>query len=195
MSYAVRPLTPSRWDDLLELFGERGAYSGRWCMFYRQSGKEFTANAHGGNRRAFKALVDGRRTPGLLAYDGGTVVGWCSVAPRGEFGRIERSPVVKPADDLTGVWSLVCFYIDRNHRGRGVATALLEAAEAYARKRGARWLEAYPVDPFGGRSGSAAVRKIDNATAFVGVASMFENAGFEVVTRRKPGRPIMRKRL
>jgi GNAT superfamily N-acetyltransferase len=182
-----RPLTPSRWDDLVELFGERGAYGGCWCMFFRIPQSEFnkgTRNKGRGNRRSFKKLVDGRKVPGLLAYIDGRPVGWCSVAPRSQFGRVERSPTTKPVDEEGGVWSIVCFYMDRRHRGRGVGSALLRAAIEHARKKGARIIEGYPID--------SSVRKVSNSEGYFGFQSMFEAAGFEEVARRSHSRPLMR---
>jgi GNAT superfamily N-acetyltransferase len=186
----IKTLTPGRWDDLLELFGERGAYGGCWCMYFRVRQSEFAEGTRvkgRGNRRAFKKLVDARKAPGLLAYLDGRPVGWCSVAPRSEFGRVERSPTSKPVDDEAGVWSIVCFYIDRRHRGRGVASALLEGAIEHARKKGARIVEGYPID--------SSVRKVPNAEGYYGFQSMFEAAGFEEVARRSGSRPVMRYRI
>jgi GNAT superfamily N-acetyltransferase len=90
-------------------------------------------------------------------------------------------------DDEAGVWSIVCFYIDRRHRGRGVASALLEGAVEHARKKGARIVEGYPID--------SSVRKVPNAEGYYGFQSMFEAAGFEEVVRRSPSRPVMRYRI
>jgi GNAT superfamily N-acetyltransferase len=130
-----------------------------------------------------KRLVQDGRVPGLLAYREGRPVGWVSVAPREEFGRIQRSPTLKPVDDKP-VWSIVCFFMHRGERGKGVGTALLAAAARQAVDQGARIAEGYPVDP--------ALRKFPNAEAYTGVISMFEGAGFREVARRG-GRPIMRK--
>ena len=72
----------------------------------------------------------------------------CSVAPRPEFSRILRSPKLRPAgaEESPGVWSIVCFFIDREHRRTGVAGTLLEAAVSWAREQGAEVVEAYPID-------------------------------------------------
>ena len=181
-------MTPGRWKDLVELFGwDRGAYSGCWCMWFRISQQEFSRNAPNGgapNREAMKRLVERGKVPGLLAYRDAKPVGWVSIAPREQFARIERSPVTKPVDDEPGVWSIVCWYIDRHHRGEGVGSTLLEAAIDHARRKGARIVEGYPVDP--------SHRAKSNAEAFVGVTSMFRAAGFQEVARRSAGRPVMR---
>lgn len=181
----VRPVTPSRWDDLVTLFGEeRGAYSGCWCMWFRESQREFSANGNDGNRSAMGGIVAKGRKPGLLAYLDGEPVGWISLAPREEFPRVERSRILAPVDDRA-VWSIVCFYIHRRHRGEGVGSALLDAAVKHAREQGARLLEAYPVD--------TSTRRVANAGAFTGTAVMFERAGFREVARRSDRRPIMRR--
>ncbi|MGH2693694.1 MAG: GNAT family N-acetyltransferase [Actinomycetota bacterium] len=156
-------------------------------MWFRVSSKEFSTNGNRGNRRALEELVESGRRPGLLGYIGGTPVGWVSVAPRSEFGRVERSPILKPVDQEK-VWAIVCFYIDRHHRGNGVASKLLRAAVDYAAARGARVIEGYPIDVQKRKS-------VASAELFVGTVDMFAGAGFVEVERRSPTRPIMRYRV
>jgi ribosomal protein S18 acetylase RimI-like enzyme len=92
---------------------------------------------------------------------------------------------MKPVDDRP-VWSIVCFFVDRDARGRGLADQMLRAAVEHARLAGARLLEAYPVDR------SERSRPDD---MFFGALSMFDRAGFSEVARRKPTRPVVRKTL
>jgi GNAT superfamily N-acetyltransferase len=179
----IHPATSGRWGDLTKLFGPNGAYGNCWCMWWRLGSKDFDGAAPGRKRSALRSLVRDGRNPGLLAYLHGEPVGWVSVAPREEFGRLERSAALKRVDDRP-VWSIVCFYIDRRHRHEGVGRALLEAAVDHARRGGARLVEGYPVDPL--------VRRYPAAEAFTGLAPMFEEAGFREVARRGK-RPIMRR--
>ncbi|HXH21646.1 MAG TPA: GNAT family N-acetyltransferase [Dehalococcoidia bacterium] len=185
-SVEVLPLTPERWPDLEALFGPRGAVGGCWCMWWRVPASAWESGKGEPNRKALRAIVDDGQSPGLLAYLKGKPVGWCSVAPRQDFTRLQRSRVLKPVDD-TPVWSVVCFFIARGHRSKGVGSALLRAATDFAAGRGAAVVEGYPVDPKVGR--------MPDTFAYTGVPSMFIRAGFEEVERRSPGRPIMRKRL
>lgn len=179
----IHPLTPDRWGDFETLFGPNGAVAGCWCMWFRQTSREFDKKHGEPNRLSMRAIVDSGRAPGLLAYVEGRPVGWCSVAPRSEFGRIERSRILRAAGGESA-WAVVCFFIHRAHRGRGVGEALLRAAVTDATERGARIVEGYPLDPGAGRA--------NNGAAFVGVAAMFREAGFVEVGRHSPGRPIMR---
>lgn len=182
----VHPLTPDRWPDLVRLFGPRGATGGCWCMWWRETRSEYERKQGAGNRRALKRIVDSGEVPGLLAYAGDRPVGWCALAPRERYPRLERSRVLARVDERL-VWSVVCFFVDREFRGAGVSAALLEAATAYARSRGARILEGYPVEPSGGR--------MPDVFAWTGAASAFRKAGFAEVVRRSPTRPIMRRAL
>ena len=76
---------------------------------------------------------------------------WCSVAPRGEYASLNRSPVLKPLDEVP-VWSIVCFYVAKSHRRQGVLEALIRAAVEYVGERGGRIVMRYHI---GGVSESA----------------------------------------
>jgi GNAT superfamily N-acetyltransferase len=188
MTLEVHALTPDRWDDLLTLFGPNGAYSNCWCTWWRQTGSEYSAGCgnHGaGNRVLLQRLTDAGLQPGLIGYRDRRPVGWVSVAPLDEFGRILRSPKLKPerGTPTSGVWAVVCFFIPRAERGAGVATELLGAAVEQARAGGATSLEAYPIDTRGERH--------DSAGLFTGTLSMVTEAGFAEVRRRSTYQPVV----
>jgi GNAT superfamily N-acetyltransferase len=189
----IVPLSPPRWPDLETLFGRSGADGGCWCMFYRRSASGFGDWNGAANRAALESIADRDPAPGLLAYADGAAVGWTGLGPREEFVRLERSRHLGRVDDLP-VWSLVCFFIRRDARSRGVARQLLQAAISYARAHGAPALEAYPVDP------DPDIGAIHAKSAYPGSVSMFEAAGFErirLTDSRRDGarRWIVRKDL
>ena len=191
MKLDVKPLTPSRWADFEAVFRAPGCSVARgcWCMFYRRSGEASAAPAGvtraEANRREMKSLVDGGEVTGLLGYREGVPVGWISLGPRERYAKLDRSPVMRAVDDKP-VWSMICFVVPSAHRRQGVARGLLEGAIAYARKKRVRLLEAYPVDRRG---------RTHDDNLWFGTRRMFEDAGFAVVARRKPGRPVMRRAL
>ena len=88
--FEFHPLTCERWEDLVQLFSPRGAPHDCWCMWWRLTTAEFERLKGEGNRTAMKKLVDSGKVPGILAFSGSRAVGWCSVAPREDFGRLER---------------------------------------------------------------------------------------------------------
>ena len=177
------PLTRKSWTAFQELFGPRGACGGCWCMYYRLKRSQFEAQKGDKNKAAMKSIVDSGYTPGILAIAGGRAIGWCAVAPRPEFSMLERSRILKPVDE-NPVWSIVCLFIEKSHRRKGVSVAMLKAAVDYVRKCGGKIVEGYPVEP----------RKKDmpDVFAFNGLASAFRKAGFKECLRRSETRPIMR---
>jgi len=183
--YRFKPVTQAQWDDLVALFGERGACNGCWCMWWRLRGSEFRAGVGAGNRQALRDLVDRGVIPGILAYDGEKPVGWCSVGPRQDFPRLNRSHQLRPVDDQP-VWSIVCYFAAREARGQGLMQALTEAAADYARSNGARIVEAYPTEPETERSG-------DNL--YMGVAHTLRQEGFVEVAHRGGPHHVLRRHL
>lgn len=188
MAITVRPLTPDRWPDLEAVFMAKGCSIARgcWCMYYRVSGKGTLTRPSETqavrSKAALKRLAANDPPPGLIGYRGKTPVGWISLGPREDFAKLERSPVMKPVDDQP-VWSIVCFVVPSEYRGQGVARELLAKAVDYAKRRGVKLLEAYPID-------KEETPKAEST--WFGSKSMFDEAGFEEVARRKPARPVVR---
>lgn len=185
-NFEYHSLTPDRWSDLEELFGARGACGGCWCMFWRLKRSEFETQKGDKNKAAFKAVVSSGEAPGILAYADGKPIGWCAIAPRETYPALERSRVLKRIDDKP-VWSIVCLFIAKPYRRKGVSVELLKAAAEYVRKRGGKIVEGYPVEP----------RKdeMPDVFAWTGLASAFLKAGFVECERRSETRPIMRRNV
>ena len=78
------------------------------------------------------------------------------------------------------VWSIVCFFVPRRLRLKGVARKLVRAAVDHAREMGATVVEAYPVDP-----DSPSYR-------FMGFVATFKALGFREVGRAGIRRHVMR---
>jgi len=94
----VRSLTPSRWSDLVRLFGPRGASGGCWCMYWRRKRSEYNANKGAGNRSAFRKIVQSGAPTGILAYRSGEPIAWCAIAPRADYGfrEVARRGATRP---------------------------------------------------------------------------------------------------
>jgi GNAT superfamily N-acetyltransferase len=181
-----RPLTPSRWQDLVRLFGPRGASGGCWCMYWRRKRSEYVRGKGAGNRAAFRRIVAAGGPPGILAYEGRRPIAWCAVARRSEYPVLANSRILSAVDDQP-VWSITCFYVHRDYRRAGVTVPLLRAAVDHVKRRGGGIVEGYPIDP-----GSSS---FPSAFAWTGLASAFRQAGFKEVARRSATRPIMQYRI
>jgi GNAT superfamily N-acetyltransferase len=174
----IKPVTPSRWGDFETLFETPGSPKYCWCMAFRTTPEE--VKIPGPKRKPLiKARVDAGTPVGLLGYLDGKPVAWVSIAPRDTYRRL-GGPKLQPGETI---WSLACMFVVRAHRQEGLSAELIEAAGAYAKKRGATVLEAYPVDPK-----SPSYR-------FMGFVPAFERLGFTEVQRAGTRRHIMRREL
>lgn len=174
-------LTPERWSDFEKLFGDNGACGGCWCMWWRLKRSVYEKQKGAENKKSIKKIVNSGIVPGILAYDDDNPIAWCAIEPRESYALLENSRVLKRIDDEK-VWSVVCFFVSRKYRRKGVTEKLLEAALNHAKKNRAKIVEGYPVD-----SG-----KTPSVFAWTGYASAFLKVGFKEVHRGSPTRPIMR---
>src|SRR5216117_3468098 len=111
-------------------------------MWPRLRRSNFQKQKGPGNKKAMKRLVQSGPPPGLLAYDDGRPVAWCALAPRETYHALANSRILKPVDDQP-VWSVVCFFVAKPNRRRGITVRLLREAAHFAEERGARIVEGY----------------------------------------------------
>lgn len=168
----TRAVDLSNWSDMEALFESKGGPQYCWCMPYRPM-----PTAERNSRPAKKAALQERVLQGvpigLLAYLDGAPVAWCSIAPRETYSGLGGD------QQLEKVWSLACFFIKREYRRQGMMTALIQAACKYARKKRAKYVEAYPVD-----EDSPSYR-------FMGFKPVFEAAGFALTGKEGSRRHVM----
>src|SRR5215472_3466946 len=179
MNLTIRPLTPDLWPALEDLFGNKGACNGCWCMYWR-IGSAYNKRSRDKNKRDFRAIVRRGPPPGLLALDGDLAVGWCQLTPRDDLPWLDHGKRFKRVDNKP-VWVLSCFYVRNRYRRQGVATELIAAALKAARRAKTTALEAYPRDAHASPGSS-----------FMGYTATFARAGFKTIACHVPARPIMR---
>jgi len=180
---SYHPLDKSGWKDFEKLFGERGACGGCWCMAWRLKNSDFQKQKGEDNKNSIRKIIYSNEEPGILAYYENMAVGWCAVAPREKYIRLEKSKVLQRIDDKP-VRSVSCFFVAKEFRRKGVSTELLKAAIEFCKSKGAKIIEAYPVVPYS--------ENIPASFAWTGIPSAFEKAGFKEALRRSRTRPIMR---
>jgi GNAT superfamily N-acetyltransferase len=190
---SIVPANEARWEDLQTIFGTRGQASRCQCQRYklrpRESFRSFPAEerAHRLLQQADCGHPDAAATAGLVAYLDGEPVGWCAVEPRTAYEglvRNNRVPWLDRAEDKRDdtVWAVTCLFTRAGFRKRGVSRALARAAVDFARERGARAIEGYPMT----------TKDVIIEELHVGTEGVFANAGFTEVSRPTPRRVVMR---
>ncbi len=178
------------------MFGTRGDAAYCQCQRYKLRRREAFAKFPV-EERAFRlrtqtnaGVPDAEATSGLVAYAGGEPVGWCAVEPRTAYEGLLRNARVPwegrsedKADDT--VWAVTCIFTRAGFRRRHIGTALARAAVDFARRRGARALEAYPLLTEPGQA-------VLSGELNVGTRSMFEAAGLTEVSHPTKRRVVMR---
>ncbi len=189
----VVPANEASWEDLAAVFGNRGSGSRCFCQRYKLAPGERFAGFPA-EERAWRlrqqsdcGFADAEQTSGLVAYAGAVAVGWCAVEPRPAYGSLVRHSRVAwldrdedRADE--SVWAVTCVFTRAGHRRRGVSRALVAAVVPFARERGARSLEGYPIT----------TTDVIEEELLVGTLSTFEAAGFRVVAHPTPRRVVAR---
>lgn len=192
----VVPANEAPWDDLQTVFGTRGTAVICQCQRYKLAPKEafksFPAEERALRLRAQTncGQPQAGTTSGLVAYVGGQPVGWCAVEPRTAYPgliRAYRVPWEDRAEDRAddSVWAVTCVFTRAGYRRRGITFQLVRAAVDFARERGARALEGYPMITQPGQ-------EITWDEMHVGNRSIFAAARFTEVSHPTPRRIVMR---
>ena len=189
----VVPANEASWEDLQTVFGTRGPAARCQCQRFKLRPREAFASfpaeerAHRLRRQTDSGHPGSRTTSGLVAYLDGEPAGWCAVEPRPAYAglvRNNRVPWEGRAEDKAddSVWAVTCFFTRVGFRKRGVSRALARAAVDFARERGARAIEGYPI----------ITKDVILEELLVGTRGVFAEAGFEEITRPTLRRVVMR---
>ena len=184
----VLPATLDRWEDVAALL-DGASDAGCWCQSWRGLDAKHLSGGRSRPELLRDQMAAGDPPPGFVAYLDDEPVGWVGIGVRTALPRLLNSRTIPKLDDEP-VWVIGCFRIRPGFRRRGVATALLDGVVEAARAAGAPSVEAYPIDPGG--------RRVEVGAGYVGIASMFDSAGFDrrlVTTAKSGGLPRLLVRL
>jgi GNAT superfamily N-acetyltransferase len=189
---SVVPANEASWEDIQAVLGTRGEPSSCQCQRYKmQPGESWASVGARGLASRLRTQTGGPAesgtTSGLVAYLDGEPVGWCAVEPRTAYEgllRNNRVPWAGRAEDKTddSVWAVTCLFTRAGFRKRGVSRALARAAVDFARERGARAIEGYPMT----------TKNVILEELHVGTEGVFADAGFAEVSRPTLRRVVMR---
>jgi GNAT superfamily N-acetyltransferase len=173
--YPVKPLDETTWPDFARLVEKHnGVWGGCWCMGFHPEGAGRGRTAAQNRSDKERRVCEGQAHAALV-YDGSTPVGWCQFGPTDELPRIKlKRAYLAGLTDLPD-WRITCFFVDRDYRGQGVASAALEGALGEIARLGGGKVESYPEDAEG--------RSVSGSFLHNGTVSMFERQGFRRTRR------------
>jgi GNAT superfamily N-acetyltransferase len=168
MPYTIKLLDASTWDAFAELVERNnGIYGGCWCIGYHPE--------CGQRELSYRAVKEDRvRTDrahaALVLDEDGAAQGWCQYGDPEELSNLkhrrnyDRDP--PPLPD----WRITCVFVDRRHRGQGIARAALEGALAQIGVLGGGRVEAISEVTEG--------REAQGRFLFSATVELFEQYGF-----------------
>jgi ribosomal protein S18 acetylase RimI-like enzyme len=167
MALTVQPLDASTWDAFAELVERNnGIFGGCWCIGFHPERGQWT------DGRAIKEarVRTGRAHAALVLDENGLAQGWCQFGGPAELPNIKhRRAYEKDAPPLPD-WRITCFYVDKKHRGQGIARAALEGALDQIARAGGGLVEAI--------SEVTAGREAPGRFLFSATVELFEQYGF-----------------
>ncbi|WP_203433452.1 GNAT family N-acetyltransferase [Jiangella asiatica] len=190
----VVPANEASWDDLQAVLGTADYAARCQCQRLKVAGWIWRDSTHEERVAMLRVQtacgVSGApATSGLVGYVDDEPAGWVAVEPRPAYPKLRGSRLPWSGRDEDkdddGVWAVTCMIVRKGYRGRGLTYPLARATVDYARDRGARALEAYPMITQPGK-------EITWGELNVGARQVFEEAGFTEVSHPTPRRVVMR---
>lgn len=169
VTYTVRPLDATSWCAFAELVERNnGVYGGCWCMGFHA---ELSRTDAAENRSRKKRRVrEGRAHAALVMDDSGAVQGWAQYGSPAELPGIKhRREYEKDAPPLPD-WRITCIFVDKKHRGQGIARTALDGALDQIAHHGGGLVEAI--------SEVTAGREAQGRFLFSATVELFEDFGF-----------------
>jgi len=166
-SYTTRPLDASTWDAFAELVERNnGVYGGCWCIAHHIEYERGVSDP----RTLKEQLVKAGRAHAALVFDEDDLAqGWCQYGSRDELGLKHTREYARDPPPRAR-WRIACIFVDKHHRGRGVARAGLEGALAQIAAAGGGLVEAISETTVG--------REAQSRFLFSATAELFEQFGF-----------------
>ena len=167
MPYTIRPLDASTWDAFAELVERNnGIYGGCWCIGHHREYERGVSDP----RTLKEQLVRAGRAHAALVFDEDDVAqGWCQYGGREELGLKHTREYAKDPPPPAR-WRIACIFVDKRHRGQGVARAGLEGALAQIATAGGGLVEAISEVTTG--------RDAQDRFLFSATVELFEQYGF-----------------
>jgi GNAT superfamily N-acetyltransferase len=170
---SVVSLDASTWEQFSELVERNnGIYGGCWCIGYHPE-----CGQKGISYRAVKEerVRSGRAHHALVVDEDGAAQGWCQWGDIEELSNIKHRREYDKDPPPLPDWRITCIFVDRKHRGQGIARMALEGALKQIAGQGGGLVEAI--------SEVTAGRQAQGRFLFSGTIELLEDYGFQRVRK------------
>jgi GNAT superfamily N-acetyltransferase len=167
VTYTTRPLDASTWEPFAELVERNnGIYGGCWCVAFHSAYERGVSDP----RTLKEQLVRSGDAHAALVFDEqGLAQGWCQYGSTGEISLRHRREYLKDPPPLAR-WRIACIFVDKRHRGQGIARAGIDGALEQMAAAGGGLVEAI--------SETTADREAQGRFLFTATVELFEEYGF-----------------
>lgn len=179
------PLTASTWDPFAELVERNnGIFGGCWCIGYHPE-----CGQKGISHRAVKEarVRSGRAHHALVVDESDVVQGWCQWGDVDELSNIKHRRAYEKDPPAVPDWRVTCIFVDKKHRGQGIARMALEGALKQIAGAGGGLVEAI--------SETTAGRDAHGRFLFSGTVELLDEFGFTKVRQVGKHAWIVSKRV
>jgi GNAT superfamily N-acetyltransferase len=165
--YTIRPLDAGTFDAFAELVERNnGIYGGCWCVAFHSAYQREISD----HRALKEQLVRAGQAHAALVFDArGLAQGWCQYGSTDELRLRHRREYLKDPP-RPAQWRITCIFVDKRHRGLGIARAGLEGALTLIAAAGGGLVEAISETTTG--------REAQDRFLFSATVELFEDYGF-----------------
>lgn len=183
---SIKELNIETWKDFEQLAQKHnGVWGGCWCTAFHPKSPE-QRKSQEATKSYKRRLVEEDRAHAALVYDGDTCVTWCQFGSPQELPTIYHKKEVESKMTIPD-WRITCFFVDRDHRKKGLSFYALNGALELIKNLGGGVVESYPQDTQG--------KKISNSFLYNGTRDIFEKADFNYEGKKGKNHCIMRKMI
>ncbi len=126
MTFSVTSLSAETWDAFAELVERNnGVYGGCWCISYHPECGQRHLNYRDVKEERVRT---GRAHAALVVDSNGQAQGWCQFGTPDELSNIKHRRAYEKDPPPVPDWRITCVFVDKGHRGHGIARLALDGA-------------------------------------------------------------------
>jgi GNAT superfamily N-acetyltransferase len=183
--YAIEPLSVQTWDAFAAMVDRHnGIFGGCWCTYFHPECAERQPGAEG-SKLMKRQLVEAGRAHAALVMAGDEAIAWAEFGSPEELPNLHHRKQYDTEADLAPDYRITCIFVDKRHRGNGLAKAALQGALGLIAAQGGGVVEGYPHE--------IGEKRPSNSFVYNGTRTMYEEAGFAHIRSKGLKNTVMRR--